>query len=329
MAHMIETNDATVFVGQPAWHGKGTVLPSDYLLSPAEAIARVLPWEPTAVPVLRADTGAVLTSHKAIVRSDDLSLLGLVTDSYNIIHNATIGRLAEYIGGLGCTVETAGSFRAGKRVWMLLRDKGSDWEAVAGDPVNSYVLVTTGHDGTLALVVTPTGVRVVCNNTHSLALARAERCNRGGRWLHKGVLDEAQLFDEVRTSIMQVRDTTAEHALAAKAMARKSMTTEQVQMFFTDVYSRLIDTIPLNPITQKEVDARADAAYTIGQWCRNMDHKKNTLPGMRGTLWAGMNAITQWACHERRTRGDRAVQNLMGGSAQFVADTIKLATAAI
>jgi hypothetical protein len=35
----------------------------------------------------------------------------------------------------------------------------------------------------------------------------------------------------------------------------------------------------------------------------NFEDDRNTLPGMRGTLWAALNAATEFADHQRRFRG--------------------------
>lgn len=317
MAHEIETNDRGLFIGNKPWHGIGEVRAAGTIVTPREAVRVALPWEPEAVPLLRSDTNA-LVGHKAIVRNDDRSLLGVVSDDYTIIRNETLGRMAEYIGGVGCHIETAGSFRGGKRVWLLLRDMGSDWETVPGDPNKGYVMVTSGHDGTLALTTTPTTVRVVCANTHTLALAQGSRSTRASWWAHNGTVDEAAMFAATKDAILGVRKQTRDFALSAQALAARKMTAAQVQAFFTDVYAVQVGAIPANPTTEKECAAKADAVTTIARWCDLMDHRNNRIKGMEGSAWAATNAITQWACHDRRTRGDRTTQNMLGGGATFV-----------
>lgn len=68
--------------------------------------------------------------------------------------------------------ETAGSLKDGKRAWMLARiPKGI--RAAGDDVVEPYVLLTNSHDGSMALRMFPTTIRVVCQNTLNLALRQA------------------------------------------------------------------------------------------------------------------------------------------------------------
>jgi phage/plasmid-like protein (TIGR03299 family) len=68
----------------------------------------------------------------------------------------------------GYELETAGVLKAGRKFWA--------WPALASlplkgkDVVNGYLLLATSCDGTLATVAMPTTVRVVCNNTLTIAL---------------------------------------------------------------------------------------------------------------------------------------------------------------
>jgi len=68
--------------------------------------------------------------------------------------------------------ETAGSLKGGRRVWMLAK-LPNELRIAGDDVVKPYVLLTNGHDGTAALRMIPTTVRVVCQNTLNLALGRA------------------------------------------------------------------------------------------------------------------------------------------------------------
>ena len=66
----------------------------------------------------------------------------------------------------GYQLETAGVLMEGRKFWALARTSHST--ALKGnDVVDSYILLATSCDGTLATTATPTTVRVVCNNTLS------------------------------------------------------------------------------------------------------------------------------------------------------------------
>ena len=58
---------------------------------------------------------------------------------------------------------------------MGTRSHRSEHLAKGNDLVNGYLLLATSCDGTLATTATPTTVRVVCNNTLTIAVDGATR----------------------------------------------------------------------------------------------------------------------------------------------------------
>jgi len=48
---------------------------------------------------------------------------------------------------------------------------------------------------------------------------------------------------------------------------------------------------------------RANRSRAIDQLHGNFANEQNNLAGMRGTLWAALNAATEFADHQRRFRG--------------------------
>ena len=68
----------------------------------------------------------------------------------------------------GFELETAGVLKGGKKLWALAKT-GQETVLRGNDTVKAYLLLATSCDGTLCTTAQFTSVRVVCNNTLTLA----------------------------------------------------------------------------------------------------------------------------------------------------------------
>lgn len=64
---------------------------------------------------------------------------------------------------------TAGSLKGGQYVWVLARLSGDPMQVARNDTVERYLLLSNSHDGTAAINVRFTPIRIVCWNTLSMA----------------------------------------------------------------------------------------------------------------------------------------------------------------
>jgi phage/plasmid-like protein (TIGR03299 family) len=186
------------------WHRLGTV--TDHALTPMEAekVAH-LDWPVSKHPVFtrvnRTDgfetlLSELLVAHQrqpmanfgelleqigfdipvdgkfATVREDINYPLGIVGNDYTCFSNHALFELVEAVmAGGDIFMETAGSLNNGRRVFALARlDKEM---RIDGDAHIPYLLFLSSHDGTSAIRVMPTPVRVVCANTLRMALEHA------------------------------------------------------------------------------------------------------------------------------------------------------------
>lgn len=170
MAHQLELiNDqaAMFFVGETPWHGLGTRL--NHAPSIEEGLeAAKLNWTVGRRDLHLADGRSV--SHKAIVRESDNSILGVVGPSYRPLQNAEAFEWFRPLLDAGLAeLHTAGSLFNGKKVWCLAKLCRPAMEIQPGDVVDKFIMLSNSHDGHRAVRVGFTPVRVVCNNTLSLA----------------------------------------------------------------------------------------------------------------------------------------------------------------
>lgn len=171
MAHDFESG--FVVRGQ-AWHGLAVVLENNPTIG--EALQRsgldldVL--EQTLHTDVLTDAGVQrvdVKGWKAIVRSTDRSVLGVVTDQYKPFQNRdAFGWFQQLVDDGTCRIETAGSLQGGRKVWVQARYADSI-EVKDGDALVPYLLVANGHDGKMSVRVINTPTRVVCWNTMQAA----------------------------------------------------------------------------------------------------------------------------------------------------------------
>ena len=162
--------ETMMYTREKPWHGLGTKVMEAPTSADAIRLAG-LNWTVEPKPVYDGE-GTPIPGWVANTRSSDGKVLGLVTTRYKVVQNADAFSFTDHLIGGDVRYETAGSLREGKQVWLLAKMPSAK---VAGDEVEPYLCFTNTHDGTGAVRVCMTPVRVVCNNTLNLALSSAMR----------------------------------------------------------------------------------------------------------------------------------------------------------
>lgn len=186
-------NVETMFsVRERPWHGLGTVVESAPSSKEALELAG-LDWQvhQKDISVL---WGRTIPGYKANVRDTDGAVLGVVTDKYRVVQNEDAFAFTDELLGEGVKYETAGSLNGGKKVWILARLPRE--YVISGERISPYLVFSNTHDGSSAIRVAITPIRVVCNNTLNLALARAER---SFSMFHTGNINEK--FEEAKKTL--------------------------------------------------------------------------------------------------------------------------------
>jgi phage/plasmid-like protein (TIGR03299 family) len=167
MAHEVET---MAFFQQTPWHGLGTALDEDDLYDwPKTCEKAGLAWDVELVPLVTTDTQVKVT-HKAVRRTTDGRTLGVVGPRFFPLQNKdAFAWFQPFLDGREAALHTAGSLRHGSRIWVLAKLNRSPLVVAPGDEVEKFILLSHGHDGSLAVRVGFTPVRVVCQNTLSMA----------------------------------------------------------------------------------------------------------------------------------------------------------------
>ena len=294
MAHLIEH---MAYVGQPPWHGLGSELSP---LQPLEVwqCEAGMNWTIEESPVrFMADTqGHLGTIHtfpeqKVLYRSDTKAPLSVVSNRY---HTVQPREVLEFYRDLtevsGYELETAGVLKGGRKFWALART-GQGSALKGNDQVNGYLLLATSCDGTLATTATPTTVRVVCNNTLSIALDGAPQAIKVP---HNTRFDAQAVKKQLGIAV----SGWDEFMYRMKHLVERKIRPHEAKNFFLDVLcdiqpnSALPETLPNERALQRVESLYAGAG------------RGANLESAQGTAWGLLNAVTEYVDHERRARSN-------------------------
>ena len=162
MPALVET---MFYQGEVPWHRLGTKV--DNILTSEEAIIEAgLDWEVELASV--AVNKRVAPEFKAIRRATDKRIYAIVRNRYTPIQNKeAFSFFDNVVGEKVAMYHTAGSLRDGAQIWMLA--KMPDSVSIKGEEIQKYLCLTNSHDGTSAMKMFLTPVRVVCANTLAMA----------------------------------------------------------------------------------------------------------------------------------------------------------------
>jgi phage/plasmid-like protein (TIGR03299 family) len=191
MAHELDTRSngvAAMFsVRETPWHELGTLLSNAPTFAEAMTLGG-LDFDVELHP-MRASINGVMVDvpdNRAVVRMDRNDVLGVVGPSYHVLQNADAFRVLEPLVDSGvATIETGGTLRGGRDVWMMAKFNVDDAKvrSVLGDEVQPYALISNNHNGARKVTLQETPIRVVCANTLGFALNRID----GRRKLDKAI----------------------------------------------------------------------------------------------------------------------------------------------
>ena len=174
MAHNLCEVDGKVsmaYTGKRPWHDLGTQV--DGLMTVEEAMEKAnLNYRVSKQPLFSKyqDSFINIDDNFAVVREDTKQVLGIVKGRYNVLQNIEAFDFFNPILGEGkAFLETVGALGKGEQIWGLAR-LPEDIKVNGHDVVNMYLNMSTTHDGSGSVTVGLTPVRVVCQNTLTIAL---------------------------------------------------------------------------------------------------------------------------------------------------------------
>ncbi len=296
MAHNISTASGrpeTFHYGDKPWHGLGVEL--DHPATAAEAIdAAGLTWNVQPEPIFLQDGKPVGEHVRAIVRQDTRKALGVATDRYIPIQNRDAFGFFDAVVGQGQAIyHTAGALGQGERIWILAKLPGELRIDGTDDVSEKYLLLVNHHDGKHALRAFPTTVRVVCQNTLHAAITGVN-ATEGVCIRHTGEI-RSKVAEAQRVLGLTVKyyDTLSDvFNVLAKKQATRIQAEEYVKKLIPD---------------PKDGKGNTRAGHIRQDLLRLFETGRgNTVPGIRGSVWALVNGVSEYVSHYRTPRISKA-----------------------
>ncbi len=292
MAHLIEQ---MAYVGATPWHGLGSRLSEKQPLEIWQREAG-MDWKIQESPVhFKADSiGPLGTIHsypeqKVLYRSDTKAPLSVVSKRYQVVQPREVLEFYRDLTEIsGYELETAGVLKGGRKFWALART-GQTTELKGNDQINGYLLLATSCDGTLATTATPTTVRVVCNNTLTIAL---DGTTRAIKVPHNTRFDPQVVKKQLGIAVSQWDDFM--HRM--RMLSERKVQWHEAMGFFMSVLCDASPNSPLPAVLPNERALRKVQSLYEGQG------RGSTLASAQGTAWGLLNAVTEYVDHERRAR---------------------------
>ncbi len=312
MSHLIETNTITgqaeiAYAGKTPWHGLGQQLSVD---APIDVWQREagLDWDADVMPTFFYPRGKeqamwnveTIPDLSVVYRMDNNKPLGVVTNRYRIHQPREILEFFDtLVKSAGFKLEVAGAIKGGQRIWALA-NVNREACVLGDDAVRGYLLLSTGFDGATATVGQFTSIRVVCNNT----LSAADRESMPSRFSmrHNSAFDASLMRDKLGLVVSGFDGMMDGY----RALARQRVNSQFVNDFLHNFFKP-----SMNQTTGAYKEQRG-----FNQIMELFENKAigSNLPGVQGTKWGLLNAVTQYIDHERGRNVDNRLSSAWFGA---------------
>ena len=288
---------------------------------------RVNAWDEEGVTETHIPGSSQVESHVANVRTDNGEVMAVVGRNYEVFQNRELAELVLAVEEKSdAKLVEAGTLMGGRDVFFLLTN--GRFNLPGDDVVETFHFFGNNHAGLRSINVLPTSHRPWCANILNAIVQGADK--RGLRIWHtknlRNRLNEALLAINVSEDATQAFQSRCEY------LASLPVDDAAVKSYFKTVYDATYGEVPtideFSPKGDKQRQTRRQDAMEA--WDKNLQKEVERMNGLPLTVWNAMNAVTEWADHDRRVvrKDERVHANVLGGSAKFKETAFRLAGAA-
>lgn len=294
MSHELTTraNGTTemAYVGETPWHGLGQQLVEGASIDDWK-MAAGMDWKVQRSKVRyfgdsEGQQQFEMEDRHVLLRSDDKKALGIVSPEFKIVQpGAVLEFFRDLTEDAGMHLHTAGTLFGGRKFWALA--KVGEATIQGADKVGGYLLLATACDGSMATEIRETSIRVVCNNT--LSMARAVGAKRDViKITHRSKFDAAA----VKTRMLDSGSSFAAHIALAQELSRKRVTNAMAEQFVREL-------LRPNEVLLEGEEVRAPKGEAEILSLFRSSAIGGTLLGANGTAWGLVNAVTEYVDHKK------------------------------
>lgn len=313
MSHNLNFNEATgkysfAAAEKGGWHGLGQVKLEGLMTSEEALELAQLNYRVEKMPLFfeSPDKDKIYINDKfAVVRTDAYIPLGVVGSYYNVLQNEEAFSILDDIVGEGKAVyDTAGALKDGQIVFITIKLPGEI--QVKDDKVEKYLLFTNSHDGSKALTVGFTPIRVVCNNTLHAALStmRNSVTVKHTKNIRSRVEEAARILGLANIYMDDL-------GIVLNKAARKPIMDNELRKYFIDVLTE--DNNRKEQVKEEEFSTRFK---NILEKIERYYFEDVTQEGIVGTWYGAYNAVTGYYRHCINKQGEELVNTLFYGDAK-------------
>ena len=223
----------------------------------------------------------------------------------------------------GFELETAGVLKGGRKLWALAKT-GQHALLKGGDAIKGYLLLATACDGTLATTAQFTSVRVVCNNTLTVALGKkasqGTQSEEGAGSIVKVPHSTEFNPDVVKAQLGLTVSSWDRFISQMKRLSNRPVSPQEAEDYFAKVLNcspkdtefsdsasniehigsialstAVASNTPTTTLRNERAFKRVQDLYAGAAMGANLDAAK-------GTAWGLLNAVTEFVDHHRRAR---------------------------
>lgn len=283
-----------------AWHGLGQIV--DHAMTSEEAMKLAnLNYQVDKTPCYMEIDGKILPIPKkyATYRTDTNEAFGIVGERYTVVQNTEAFDFFDAIVGKNEAIfETAGCLRQGEIVFITA--KLPSHIQVKDDVIDSYLLLTSSHDGTKGISAMFTNVRVVCANTLSAAINN-----------HK-----------YKINITHTKNASEQLKKAHEIMGISNMLSKELEGIYNYMSSKRINDNSLEQYIIQSLSLELDEetgklSTRASNIVESVKEYYEYGPGQEkiaGTIWGAYNAITGYFQNIRNYKNneDKMYQTMYG-----------------